>query len=121
MAVASSWQPRSLLPRRASHEGMNVLQTVATDTWRNVFILYRSMFFKGPVHVTLPPDRPLPVSAVVTGIEVPIRTQALRATVKLSDGAVQAQVSGRVDAPLDGEVTTQITKLIRHERIPVGL
>ena len=104
---------------------MNVLQTVATDTWRNVFILYRSMFFKGPVHVTLPPDRPLPVSAVVsavvTGIEVPIRTQALRATVKLSNGAVQAQVSGRVDAPLDGEVTTQITKLIRHERIPVGL
>ena len=40
------------------------------------------------------PDRPLPVSAVVTGIEVPIRTQALQATVKLSDGAVQAQVSG---------------------------
>ena len=67
------------------------------------------------------PDRPLPVSAVVTGIEVPIRTQALQATVKLSDGSVQAQVSGRVDAPLDGELTTQITKLIRHERIPVGL
>jgi len=26
MAVASSWQPRSLLPRRASHEGMNVVK-----------------------------------------------------------------------------------------------
>jgi hypothetical protein len=34
---------------------------------------------------------------------------------------VQAQVSGRVDAAVDGEVTTQITKPIQHERIRVGL
>ena len=117
------------------------------------------MVFRGPVHVKLSLHEPLPVSAVVTGIEAPIRTQALQATVKLPDGvrlaaplevdvpqlkkplradvsgavvaevegdvgvtgAVQAQVSGRVDAAVDGEVTTQITKPIRHERIRVGL
>jgi hypothetical protein len=91
------------------------------------------------------------VSAAVSGIEAPIRTQALQATVKLPDGVqlaapvavqvpqlnkplkaevsgdvavtggVTAQVSGSVDASVDGEVGAEITKPIKHERIRLGL
>ena len=87
----------------------------------------------------------------MSGIEAPIRTQALQATVKLADGVqlatplkvdvpqlqkplradvsgdvavsgeVQAQVSGSVDASVDGQVEAEITKPIPHHRIRLGL
>lgn len=109
------------------------------------------MVLKGPVRVRLTLDQPLPVSAAVSGIEAPIRTQALQATVKLPDGVqlatplkvdvpqlqkplradvsgdvavsgeVQAQVSGSVEASVDGEVEAEITKPIPHHRIRLGL
>jgi hypothetical protein len=109
------------------------------------------MILKGPVRVQLTLDQPLPVSAAVSGIEAPIRTQALQATVQLQDGVrlaapvavqvpqlnkplkaevsgavavtggVTAQVSGSVDASVDGEVDAEITKPIKHERIRLGL
>jgi len=44
---------------------------------------------KGPIRVQLSLDRPLPVSAMVSGIDAPIRTQPLRATVQLPQ-ALQA-------------------------------
>ena len=100
---------------------------------------------KGPIRVQLSLDRPLPVSATVSGIDAPIRTEPLQATVTVPQlqkplraditgavgatlagdvavsGVVQAQVSGSVDASVDGEVEAEITKPIRHERIRVGL
>ena len=109
------------------------------------------MVLKGPVRVRLTLDQPLPVSAAVSGIEAPIRTQALQATVKLPDGVqlatplkvdvpqlqkplradvsgdvavsgeVQAQVSGSVEASVDGEVEAEITKPIPHHRIRLGV
>jgi len=109
------------------------------------------MVLKGPVRVRLTLDQPLPVSAAVSGIEAPIRTQALQATVKLPDGVQlatplkvdvpqlqkplradvsgdvavsgegQAQVSGSVEASVDGEVEAEITKPIPHHRIRLGL
>ena len=42
MAVASSWQPRSLLPRLASHTGDEREKSVATATGLKVFAVYRS-------------------------------------------------------------------------------
>ena len=78
------------------------------------------MVLKGPVRVRLTLDQPLPVSAAVSGIEAPIRTQALQATVKLPDGVqlatplkvdvpqlqkpLRADVSGAVDATVAGDV-----------------
>ena len=109
------------------------------------------MVLKGPVRVRLTLDQPLPVSAAVSGIEAPIRTQALQATVKLPDGVqlatplkvdvpqlqktlradvsgdvavsgeVQGHVSGSVEASVDGEVEAEITKPIPHHRIRLGL
>ncbi len=41
---------------------------------------------KGPIRVQLSLDRPLPVNATVSGIDAPIRTQPLQATVQLPQG-----------------------------------
>ncbi len=78
------------------------------------------MNLKGPVRVQLTLDQPLPVSAAVSSIDAPIRTQALQATVKLADGVrlaspvevqvpqlkqpLTAQVSGTVAARVGGDV-----------------
>jgi hypothetical protein len=83
------------------------------------------MVLKGPVRVRLTLDQPLPVSAAVSGIEAPIPTQPLQATVKLPDGvqlatpvAVQvpqlskplkAEVSGAVAAQVAGSVAAQVS------------
>jgi hypothetical protein len=83
------------------------------------------MVLKGPVRVKLTLDQPLPVSAAVSGIEAPIPTQPLQATVKLPDGvqlatpvAVQvpqlskplkAEVSGAVAAQVAGSVAAQVS------------
>lgn len=83
------------------------------------------MVLKGPVRVRLTLDQPLPVSAAVSGIEAPIPTQPLQATVKLPDGvqlatpvAVQvpqlskplkAEVSGAVAAQVTGSVAAQVS------------
>jgi hypothetical protein len=83
------------------------------------------MVLKGPVRVRLTLDQPLPVSAAVSGIEAPIPTQPLQATVKLPDGvqlatpvAVQvpqlskplkAEVSGVVAAQVAGSVAAQVS------------
>ena len=65
------------------------------------------VFRGGPLHVKLSLHEPLPVSAVVTGIEAPIRTQALQATVKLPDGV-------RLAAPLEVDVP-QLKKPLRAD------
>jgi hypothetical protein len=78
------------------------------------------MVLKGPVRVKLSLDQPLPVSAAVSGIEAPIPTQPLQATVNLPDGVqlatpvavlvpqlskpLKAEVSGAVDAQVGGDV-----------------
>ena len=83
------------------------------------------MILKGPVRVRLTLDQPLPVSAAVSGIEAPIPTQPLQATVKLPDGeqlatpvAVQvpqlskplkAEVSGAVAAQVAGSVAAEVS------------
>ena len=74
------------------------------------------MVLKGPVRVRLTLDQPLPVSAAVSGIEAPIPTQPLQATVKLPDGvqlatpvAVQVpQLSKPLKADVSGAVAAQV-------------
>ena len=75
---------------------------------------------RGTVRVRLTLDQPLPVSAAVSRIEAPIRTQALQATVQLPNGVqlsepvsvnvpqlkqpLRADVSGAVAAKVAGDV-----------------
>ena len=48
MAVASSWQPRSLLPRRASQDWDERPESVAINTCLKAFMVYQSWFLCVP-------------------------------------------------------------------------
>ena len=64
---------------------------------------------KGPIRVQLSLDRPLPVSATVSGIVPPIRTEPLQATVQLPQGvqlaAPVAVTVPQLQNPLNADIT----------------
>ncbi|MBW0173516.1 MAG: hypothetical protein KXJ50_01930 [Vulcanococcus sp.] len=71
---------------------------------------------KGPIRVQLSLDRPLPVNATVSGIDAPIRTQPLQATVQLPQGVQLAapvavaipQLQKPLRADIAGAVNTTV-------------